>query len=369
MPRFWQQRLGPTAAPDRWARHGRGLWWLIWLEDGEPLLALPSASHSSSLDLLFANALHRSSFYQRPSLKRREPSALEQSCLQWLTSGTAVQWQPSGLASISGSLFPALASVSHGCLRVAVQGDRLLDEGPVVPSPFESLQPHHKEHQANFVRFDPPSAYLELNSVSLQPLLGSLFNNSLFAQQLDSRYGVPKQLRDVLLKAPVLVRLDALEGVRFQAAIQARLMLAAGEIAMTKRSLDAVAPALLKRGFQRVERPLLSPDGRPSNHVAVVWLDPQGHPQGGWSLGPALRGQLELLLALGDAPSLYGDPLKRMSLQQLRLRARPDQLARLGWLGPGWPRVLGKAPQLELEMTALPKQHQPGWLRLQLDVR
>ena len=179
---------------------------------------------------------------------------------------------------------------------------------------------------------------------------------------------MPKQLRDVLLKAPVLVRLDALEGGRFQAAIQARLMQAAGEIAMTKRSLDAVATALLKGGFQRVERPPLSPDGRPSNHLAVVWLDPQGHPQG-WSLGPALRGQVELLLALGDAPNLRSNPLKRMGKQQLRLRARPDQLARLGWLGPGWLRVVGKAPQLELEMTALPKQQQPGWLRLQLFVR
>ena len=180
---------------------------------------------------------------------------------------------------------------------------------------------------------------------------------------------MPKQLRDVLLKAPVVVRLDALEGGRFQAGIQARLMLAGGEIDMTKRSLDAVATALLKRRFQRVERPLLSPDGRPSNHVAVVWLDPQGHPQGGWSLGPALRGQVELLLALGDAPNLRSNPLKRMGQQQLRLRARPDQLARLGWLGPGWPRVVGKVAQLELEMTALPKQQQPGWLRLQLDVR
>ena len=76
-------------------------------------------------------------------------------------------------------------------------------------------------------------------------------------------------------------------------------------------------------------------------------------------------------MALGDAPSPRSDPLKRMGQQQLRLRARPDQLARLGWLEPGWPRVLVKAPQLELEMTALPKQQQPGWLRLQLqlDVR
>ena len=78
---------------------------------------------------------------------------------------------------------------------------------------------------------------------------------------------------------------------------------------------------------------------------------------------------MELLLALGDAPNLHSNPLKRMGKQQLRLRARPDQLARLGWLGPGWLRVVGKAPQLELEMTALPKQLQPGWLRLQLFVR
>ena len=85
---------------------------------------------------------------------------------------------------------------------------------------------------------------------------------------------------------------------------------------------------------------------------------------GHWVLHSEVR-----LLALGDAPNLRSNPLKRMGQQQLRLRARPDQLVRLGWLGPGWPRVVGKAPQLELEMTALPKQQQPGWLRLQLDVR
>ena len=76
-----------------------------------------------------------------------------------------------------GSLFHTLASMSHGSLCDGLQGDRLIAEGPVASSPFASLQAHHVQHQAAFVRFDPPSAYLELNSVSLQPLLGSLFNN------------------------------------------------------------------------------------------------------------------------------------------------------------------------------------------------
>ena len=63
------------------------------------------------------------------------------------------------------------------------------------------------------------------------------------------------QLRDVLLNAPLLVSLDALEAGRFQAVIQARLMLAAGQIEITKRSLDAVATALLKPGFNGLNAP------------------------------------------------------------------------------------------------------------------
>ena len=90
---------------------------------------------------------------------------------------------------------------------------------------------------------------------------------------------------------------------------------------------------------------------------------------GGWSLGSVLKGQVELLLALGDDPRLGPNPLKRMGPQWLRLLARPDRLDRLDWLGPGWPRVLGQASQQEAETTALPNPQQPGWLRLQLEVR
>ena len=61
-------------------------------------------------------------------------------------------------------------------------------EGPVASRPFASLQADQAKGQTNSVRFDPSSAYLELNSVALQPLLGSVFNNPLIAEQLDSRY-------------------------------------------------------------------------------------------------------------------------------------------------------------------------------------
>ena len=51
----WEKRLGPSVAPDPWTRHRWGLWWPIWLDDGEPVLALPTALDPSSLDLLFAD--------------------------------------------------------------------------------------------------------------------------------------------------------------------------------------------------------------------------------------------------------------------------------------------------------------------------
>ena len=98
-------------------------------------------------------------------------------------------------------------------------------EGPVASSPFASMQAGQAQGQTNSVRFDPASADLELNSVALQPLLGSVFNNPLIAEQLNSRYRLPQELRDVLLAATVVLRVDALEAGRFQASIQARLML------------------------------------------------------------------------------------------------------------------------------------------------
>ena len=121
-----------------------------------------------------------------------------------------------------------MASASHGCFRVALQGDLLMAEGPVASRPFASLRGTQVKGQANHGRFNPSSAYLELNSIALQPLLGAFFNNPLIAEQLDRRYGLQQELRDVLHAAPVALRVDALKAGRFQASVQSRLMLTAG---------------------------------------------------------------------------------------------------------------------------------------------
>lgn len=368
VPKIWEKRLSPSTALDRWTRHGRGLWWLIWLDDGEPVLALPNGSDPSALDLLFADELHQNSFDQLAPLEKRAPSALEQSCLTWLTKGTAVQWQPSGLASISGPLFAALASVSHGCLRIGLQGKRLTAEGTVASIPFASLRDDRRPGPTHALLRELPSAYLELNSVALKPLLGSFLNNPLIAEQLTSRYQLSKELRDVLLDAPVTLRVDSLEAGRFQASVQARLMVPAEQIGEFIPSLDAISKALLQKGFERQQRPLLMSEGASSSRVAVVWLDPQGDTSGGWSLGPETQDGVEVLIALGDAPVLGQSPIKRYGPQHLRLRGRPDQLVRLGWLGPSWPALIRNASQVELEMRALPKPQQAGWLRLQLEL-
>ena len=68
-------------------------------------------------------------------------------------------------------------------------------EEHVASSPFASLQAHHAKHHADLVRSDQQLAYLEFNSFSPQALLGSLLNNLLIAEQLDSRYELQKQLR------------------------------------------------------------------------------------------------------------------------------------------------------------------------------
>ena len=86
-PDVWQRRLGLKAAAQRWQSSKGHRWWMVWLQDGSPLLVLhrtkasePSRVSSTfpDVELLFADELHRKGFsrnllpeFQRvPSLKK-----------------------------------------------------------------------------------------------------------------------------------------------------------------------------------------------------------------------------------------------------------------------------------------------------------
>ena len=59
VPAIWSRRLGDDDASIRWAASARKLWWMVWLEDGEPLLLISATRHSSPTTFHFADALHR----------------------------------------------------------------------------------------------------------------------------------------------------------------------------------------------------------------------------------------------------------------------------------------------------------------------
>ena len=132
-PDVWQRRLGLKAAAQRWQSSNGHRWWMVWLQDGSPLLVLrrtkasePSRASSMfpDVELLFADDLHRKSFFSKSPSRISTRSILEQDCIDRLTGSPAVAWNPSGLSAIAGPLAFALKSGSHGCLNLTLDGRR-----------------------------------------------------------------------------------------------------------------------------------------------------------------------------------------------------------------------------------------------------
>ena len=159
VPNIWQKRLGPSAAPDRWARHGRGLWWLIWLDDRAPFwlfrplrIRLPwiccSLTHYIEAVWINSNRFSQGAFGLGAELLAGVDQRYSRSVAP-VRSGLD-QWSP----------FSCLGERAPWLFACALQGDRLMAEGPVAFSPFASMQAGHAQVQTYSVGFDPASADL-----------------------------------------------------------------------------------------------------------------------------------------------------------------------------------------------------------------
>ena len=134
-PDVWLKRLGTSAAAQRWQSSDGQRWWMVWLQDGSLLLVLLSTEASEpwrvsssfpDVELLFADELHRKSFFSSLPSRPSTPSSVENQCTVRLSQSTAVAWNPSGLSSIAGPLAFALHSASYGCLTLTLDDRRML---------------------------------------------------------------------------------------------------------------------------------------------------------------------------------------------------------------------------------------------------
>jgi len=147
-PDVWLKRLGSSAAAQRWQSSDGQRWWMVWLQDGAPLLVLASTEASEpsrvsssfpDVELLFADELHRKSFFSSLPSRPSTPSSVENQCIDRLSQSTAVAWNPSGLSSIAGPLAFALHSASYGCLTLTLDDRRtLMFDGAVSSRPLSS---------------------------------------------------------------------------------------------------------------------------------------------------------------------------------------------------------------------------------------
>ena len=108
-PDVWLKRLGSSAAAQRWQSSDGQRWWMVWLQDGAPLLVLASTEASEpsrvsssfpDVELLFADELHRKSFFSSRPSRPSTHSSVENQCIDRLSQSTAVAWVPSGLSSV-----------------------------------------------------------------------------------------------------------------------------------------------------------------------------------------------------------------------------------------------------------------------------
>ena len=418
VPAIWSSRLGDGEASSRWASSARKLWWMAWLEDGEPLLVISGANRSDPSTFHFADALHRDTYQKNRSSQGLKPSGLEADCLFVLNSTTAVMWTSSALVSIAGPTASVMNEVSHGCVSLSLKADILSFKGPVAPRPFSAApQSISSPHVSSFAKRKTTSSaqpfeeqpLLQLSSRSSNRLLSTLAGRQVIQEQLEKRYGVSPNLLGKLLQAPMQLTIQPEKLGPYRAGLQVVLQLQPSQQKEVEQTLATLSSLLDDRGListyiaQNSARN--SESGKPAKdkgapekkeidqNIAkkvdsnkndsnkndsykndfgkrLVWMNGD-QLIGGWSV-QGTGTSLTLQLSLGQSPIQLSNRSSDPSAVELRLTMLPSQLTAIGWIGPGWPKLVREAESLDLvvvPMSGHPSGSHWDWVEGALSLR
>lgn len=378
VPVIWSRRLGVREASARWALSARKLWWMAWLEDGEPLLVISGSNRSDPSTFHFADALHRDTYHKQSS-QGLKPSGLEADCLFRLNSTTAVMWTSSALVSIAGPTASVMNEVSHGCVSLSLKADILSFRGPVAPRPFSAAPQSLSSPQvSSFAKRKITSSdqsveqpLLQLSSRSSNRLLSTLASRQVIREQLEKRYGVSPNLLGKFLQAPMQLTIRPEKTGPYRAGLQVVLQLKPSEQKEVEQTLATLSSLLDDRGLISMSTAQDSTrngeSGKPEKDKGasenkddsnkddsgkrLVWMNGD-QLIGGWSV-QGTGTSLSLQLSLGQSPMRLSNRSPDPSAVDLRLRMLPSQLTAIGWIGPGWPKLVRGAKSLDLEVVPM----------------
>ncbi|MFZ9269668.1 MAG: hypothetical protein ACO23C_00315 [Prochlorococcaceae cyanobacterium] len=367
LPVLWRERLG-AAAPALWQRQP-GTWWQGWGGHGAAgaYLALPAHSLSGvpaarlpvpplvvgNLAVLAADPLARQALAERLAAVVRPQRGLEQRCLAQLRRPQAVYWSSAGLGSLAGPVAPLMQRLQQGCLSLQLRGLSLDFNGEAAAATGVLAQPAPARWQPS-TRPLPQNVLLELQGPSLEVLLQGLLARQLVREPLAARYGISDAQLALLRRLPFVLRLRELAGGSFQAGLELELAPAARDRQAWALLLAGLRAPLQQQGLQEPVPALqgLTPRLNATGALpSARFRDEAGAEVGGWRwVLPAGRAQEpRLLLYLGPQPqSVLGAAGPAQSSAELRLRARPASLNRMGLWPQEFPQLIKDADQLEL---------------------